>query len=335
MDGARGVGYAQTMRLSSLLVLVPIALVIAACSSGGAVDSTSTTGGGGTAVSTGGAGAMGAGGSDAGTSDGGPIGGDRPVTVYVPSTYDPKTPAPLVITLHGYGASGVIEELYVNIKAEASKRGFLYAYPDGTLDASSQRFWNATDACCNFGGSKVDDSAYLSGVIADIQARFSVDPKRIYLFGHSNGGFMAYRMACEHADQIAAIASLAGAMFNDETQCAPSGPVSVLQIHGTADAVIAYNGGANAGNVYPSAQTSVEDWAALDGCSLTADTSSPPIDLEAVLPGAETTVRVYGAGCKTGGHAELWTVEGGAHIPALSSTFTSRVVDFLYAHPKP
>ena len=146
---------------------------------------------------------------------------------------------------------------------------------------------------------------------------------------------MSYRMACEHADQVAAIVSLAGAMFDDVSQCDPKGPVSVLQIHGTADSVIAYAGGMNQGHTYPSATTSVADWATLDGCDAMGDTSPPPLDLDSALPGAETTVTRFAAGCRPGGHAELWTIQGGSHIPSLSATFTSSAIEFLLAHPKP
>jgi polyhydroxybutyrate depolymerase len=267
--------------------------------------------------------------------DGGPIGGDRPVDVHVPPGYVNGVPAPLVLLLHGYSASGALEETYLNLTALSDERMFLYAHPDGTKDTLGYAFWNATDACCGSGDRTVDDSSYLSHVIMAIQARYTVDPKKIFLVGHSNGGFMSYRMACDHSDQIAAIASLAGAMWADATQCHATAPVSILQIHGTADAVINYMGGAIMGHTYPSAETTVLDWATLDGCGATPDTSAPALDLEAALPGDETTVTKYGADCKAGGHAELWTIQGGSHIPTLSANFSRDVVDFLLAHPKP
>jgi polyhydroxybutyrate depolymerase len=319
------------MRPTHLLPAFFPALFLLACGSGG--EAATSTG------STGGAGATGAGsgggGSDAGASDGGPVGGDRPVKIHVPPGYSKSTPAPLVVMLHGYSATGDLEELYLGVTAQSDQRGFIYAHPDGTVDKMGQHFWNASDACCNFNGSTVDDSGYLSAVIADIEARFTIDPKRIWLIGHSNGGFMSYRMACEHADQIAAIVSLAGAMPSDPSGCKPSSPVSILEIHGTADAVIAYDGSAINGHAYPSAPTTVSDWVTIDGCAATPDTSAMPMDLDSVLLGAETTVTRYAAGCKPGGHAELWTIAGGAHLPTLSATFTSAMVDFLYAHPRP
>lgn len=263
------------------------------------------------------------------------IGGDRPVTVHVPPGYQAGTPMPLVVMLHGYTASGDIEEAYLQLTPLADARGFLYAHPDGTIDSLNNHFWNATDACCNVNASTVDDSTYLSTVIKQIAARYTVDPKRVFLVGHSNGAFMSHRMACEHADQIAGIVSLAGAQWTDLTKCKPSAPVNVLQIHGTADTVILYNGGTVLTKPYPSAPTTVADWVTLDGCATTADTSAAAIDLDNVLPGNETTVSRWSAGCSAGSRVELWTIVGGSHIPSLSATFSSGLVDFLLAHPKP
>ena len=229
--------------------------------------------------------------------DGGPIGGDRPVTVHVPPGYVAGSPAPLVILLHGYGASGEIEDYYLKITAESDARGFLYAHPDGTIDSTGKRGWNGTDACCDFDAPQVDDSAYLNRVIEQIEERYTVDPKRVFFVGHSNGGFMSHRMACDHADKVAAIVSLAGAQFSDLSKCTPSGPVAVLEIHGTADDTILFGGGETIpGHAYPGAATTISDWASLDGCSATADTSSPALDLERVLAGKETTVTKYATG---------------------------------------
>jgi predicted esterase len=159
----------------------------------------------------------------------------RPANLYVPSSYDGHTPIPLVILLHGYGETGAIEEDYLKLRPLAEGRGFLYCYPDGTIDRWGYRFWNATDAAGDFGNTGVDDAGYLRGVIEEIARCFLVDRKRIYLIGHSNGGFMSYRPACQSADLIAGIASLAGMTFLGPSRCQPSQPVNILHICGTAD----------------------------------------------------------------------------------------------------
>jgi polyhydroxybutyrate depolymerase len=286
----------------------------------------------------GGSAADGGGGSDAAARDGnhpadaGPIGGDRPVSVYVPPSYVAGTAMPLVILLHGYSLDGALEEEYVQLQPLAASRGFLYAHPDGLVDSLGNHYWNATDACCDFDHAGTDDSGYISRVIADIAAAYTVDPKRVFLVGHSDGGFLSHRVACDHGDQIAAFASLAGAMWEDPSKCPAQTPVAALEIHGTADAVIAYAGGLIDGVAFPGAATTIGDWITADGCSSTAGNSAP-LDLDAGLPGDETAVTTY-SGCRGNGHAELWTIAGGSHIPTLSATFTADVVDFLFAHPK-
>ncbi len=276
----------------------------------------------------------GGGGGTGGSSALPPVGGaERPVEVYVPSSYQEGTPMPLVILLHGYGAGGAVQDLYFGLKPIAESRGFLYAYPDGTPDADGKRFWNATDACCNFGQIDVDDSAYLQGVVDDIKARYTVDPKRVFFLGHSNGGFMSYRMACDHADTIAAIASLAGAMPTDTSKCQPSEPVAVLQIHGTADDTVLYDGGQIQGISYLGAMDSVKAWAGFDTCEMTT-TPGADLDLESTIAGAETKTEGFG-GCQGNSRVELWSIEGGGHIPSISTDFTPQVIDFLFAHPKP
>ncbi|MEO6420628.1 MAG: PHB depolymerase family esterase [Polyangiaceae bacterium] len=264
-----------------------------------------------------------------------PFGGARAVSLYVPTAYTGDKVVPLVVMLHGYSVSGGLEEIFLRLKPEAEKRGFLYAYPNGTTDKAGNRFWNATDGCCDMDASGIDDSAYLTSLVAEIGTRYKVDPKRVFFIGHSNGGFMSYRMACDHAGLVAAVVSLAGATYADTTKCKPTEPVAVLQIHGTKDTEVLYDGNPTAPGIYPGAKSTVEDWATYDGCALTADSSAPPIDLDESLPGAETQVVRYTSGCKPGGHAELWSIEGGQHIPGLGASFAPDVIDFLFAHPKP
>jgi polyhydroxybutyrate depolymerase len=255
----------------------------------------------------------------------------RPFRLHVPRSYDAATPAPLVVLLHGFTASGGVQERYFKLTAESDRRGFLYALPDGTPDRQDRRFWNATEACCDFGRAGPDDSTYLRRLIDTVKASYSVDASRVYLVGHSNGGFMAYRMACDHASEITAVVSLAGAATGRPASCRPSRPVSVLQIHGTEDRTIHYGGGSIGGNDYPSAAGTVATWRRLDGCADRADTSARPLDLDASKAGRETTITTYASGCRGGARVELWTIKGGAHVPPFTAAFAPAVMDFLYA----
>jgi polyhydroxybutyrate depolymerase len=257
----------------------------------------------------------------------------RPYDLHVPDGYDGSRPFPLVVLLHGYGASGMLQEAYFNLTRVADSAGFLYATPDGTLDSTGKRFWNATDACCDFAGTGVDDVAYVRAIIDDVSQRYSVDPKRVYLVGHSNGGFLSHRLACELSGRIAAIVSLAGAQASDVGRCQPEQPVAVLQVHGDLDSVILYGGGLLGTKSYPSASDTVAAWAMLNGCDA-APTDAGVLNVEPNILGDETRVERHG-GCRAGGAAELWTIRGGAHIPRLVPGWGELVWGFLAAHPKP
>lgn len=263
------------------------------------------------------------------------FGGARPATLVVPASYDPATPTPLVIVLHGYSTATTYAAPLLQLVAAQASGGFLMISPTGTADSTGNHFWNATDACCNFEASQVDDVAYLDGLITEISGAYNVDPRRIYVVGHSNGAFMAYRFACAHADRVAAIVSVAGATFDDATACTPSQPVSVLQVHGTADATISYTGGTiTVGGTavpYPSAVGSTDRWASYDRCAATTTTGAMmDITGDATI---ETTPTAH-TGCPAGIGVELWTAAMAPHILGFKSG-PPLLWNWLAAHPKP
>jgi polyhydroxybutyrate depolymerase len=212
-----------------------------------------------------------------------------------------------------------------------SERILLIA-PNGTFDRSGSRFWNATDACCNFYRSTVDDVGYIRSLIADIREDYNVDRRRVYLVGHSNGAFMAHRLACEAAAEIAGIASLAGATFEDPSDCQPSEPVSILGIHGDADDTVLCAGG-NFGSLYPGALETIMRWQIYDECAPQLMIEPTFVDLDRDTPGADTEIHRF-VECARGTGVELWRIHGGAHIPTVSRDFGSRVWQWLSQHPK-
>jgi polyhydroxybutyrate depolymerase len=257
--------------------------------------------------------------------------GRGPLPLVVPTDYDEAKPAPLVVLLHGYTSSGKGQEAYMKFGKLADAYGYLFIAPDGTKEDSDRksRFWNATEACCNLHGSDVDDSSYLKGLIEEVKKHYSVDSDRVYLIGHSNGGFMSHRMAVDHPDTIAAIASLAGAAPNELSGPKPERPVNILQIHGTDDSTIRYEGGEIDTITYPGAVETVEKWAAYNGGSVESKSLRKKLDLERRINGKETTITRY-----ENGSVELWTIHDGKHVPALSKTFSETVIKWLMAHPK-
>ncbi|MGK0217287.1 MAG: polyhydroxybutyrate depolymerase [Planctomycetota bacterium] len=261
--------------------------------------------------------------------------GRGPITVNLPANYDPADPAPLIVLLHGYGASGAIQEQYMKFLNVQDTYGFIFCAPDGTTDFTGNRFWNGAGACCDFANTGVDDSAYLRALIEAIEVAASVDPRSIHLIGHSNGGFMAYRMACEHPDKIASIASLAGATFNNPANCNSTTPTHVLQIHGTADSTILYGGGSLLGVPYPSAMGTALQWAQKNGCDPTPVDDPVQINLDSNVAGPESTITRFPNNCEPGGTVELWTIQGGSHTPGITPMFRNLVVQHLLARPMP
>jgi len=260
--------------------------------------------------------------------------GRGPVLVSAPANAAEATAMPLIVLLHGYTSSGSSIASYWGIARLVEDYGFVLAAPDGLREAGGDQnpFWNASDACCNFENNPVDDSAYLRGIIDTLKGQYAIDPDRVYVMGHSNGGFMSLRMAYEHSDVIAAVISLAGANHL-ERRDPPPFPVHVLQIHGTNDETIGFQGGEIQEIRYPSARGTAERWADYNGCKRPG-ASREMRDLDASLPGFETGVLKFAAGCKPGGSAELWTIAGGTHVPAVSETYGAQLVEWLLAHPK-
>ncbi|MFO0584787.1 MAG: alpha/beta hydrolase-fold protein [Anaeromyxobacter sp.] len=283
-------------------------------------------------------GACGGGANDPGPGTTDPLvyGGDRPVRLQVPASVEPGQKYPLVLLLHGYGAIGVWQQLYFGLGTSTLPGGAFVLAPDGTQDASGSRFWHANDVCCAFGPAQPDDVAYLGGLLDAVAAEWPIDPSRVLVLGHSNGAFMAYRLACDRADRITAIAGLAGAASStDGSGCAPVKPVTVLHVHGTADQTVAYGGGAllPGGPLYPGAVASTEQWASHDGCGTTW-TAGAARDLVSNLAGAESTTAAAD-GCPAGVAVERWTMNGAPHVPALGADFTPQVLGWLAAHPRP
>jgi poly(3-hydroxybutyrate) depolymerase len=102
----------------------------------------------------------------------------RPVTVFVPDAYDPDVAMPFVLLLHGYGLSGEQMDGALGFAAFAEASSFIYASPTGLIDSSGGYFWNATDACCDFEGTNVDDSSFLRAIVDDAAEIAHIDPAR-------------------------------------------------------------------------------------------------------------------------------------------------------------
>jgi polyhydroxybutyrate depolymerase len=251
----------------------------------------------------------------------------RTYCVHVPAA--PRAGLPVVLLLHGYTSSGESQARYFDLDSAVDRRGFILVKPNGTPDPAGHRYWNAGR---HLSPKAPDDLAYLTAVLQDVVTAFGADANRIFVVGHSNGAFMANRLACERSDRIAAMVSLAGAV--DPAACHPAQPVSVLTVHGTTDPLIQYDGG-SAGflGTYVSAEATLAFWAKADGCA-GAKTPGKPLHLTCNSTTAETSVFTY-AGCPAGIGVEHWKLEDIGHIPNFAlPAWPDAVLDFFWAHPK-
>ena len=260
-----------------------------------------------------------------------------PVPLMIPDGYSAQTPVPLILSLHGFGGTGESYIQYWEKNKQVDAKRFIVAAPTGTKDSKGRTFWNATDACCNKDLSVVDDSKYLRELIESIQVEYAIDPRSIHVTGYSNGGFMAHRMACEHADLLASVASVAGAGFADASMCTPKRTIHVLQIHGTEDPVIRYQGGrlknykSDVRVEHPSALDSVRFWAQHNGAPLEGKTLEP-MDLSHRTPGPDTEARQFKTLKAPFMTAELWPIKGETHVPKMTDTFHDRATQWMLSH---
>ncbi len=272
---------------------------------------------------------------------------ERRYLLHVPDS--PKLALPLVIVMHGGGGSAKSIVAQTGFNAEADHQAFITAYPEGTarerplLDALGKpvfRTWNA-GACCGVAVERgMDDVGFIRAMVADIAARYPIDPKRIYATGLSNGGMMAYRLACEASDLLAAVAPVSAVSVVQP--CEPRFPVSLLHIHGTADRHVPIEGGVGAKSIvkipYPPVERSIAFWAAWDDCGKDPIVSTAAPDV---------TRRSYPL-CTLGIAVDYYVIEGGSHAwpggkriakfldePSKAIDATKLIWQFFAAHPKP
>jgi polyhydroxybutyrate depolymerase len=249
--------------------------------------------------------------------------------LYVPAAGGTQR-LPLLIFLHGLGGSGAELSRYLRLTEFAELRGFGFMAPDGDMDFGGRRYWNATQSCCDFDRRQPDHVARLRALIEKARKHSRVDAKRIYLIGYSNGGFLAHRAGCELTRSLAGIVSVAGAGPGETEPCAPGGALSALQIHGTRDPIVAFDGGYLFADrrfpPHPSATASIERWARNAGCEEQSKRTGG-LDLDPLLPGGETEVLAY-SGCR-GARVELWRIVGGGHSSGLSPFSLDAIWRFL------
>ena len=229
----------------------------------------------------------------------------RTYVLHLPQGREDQSSLPLILVLHGGGGTAVGIQRVSGMNQVADREGFVVAYPQGTGWRNITRgTWNA-GGCCGYAmNQRTDDVGFLRAVMDEIERTHHTDPARVYVTGISNGGMMAYRLACELADRIAAIAPVAGAL--NYALCAPTQPVSVVIFHGTADQHVPYKGGQGAAarevRIDPPVSAAVSFWTTQNRCA-----PAPVVDVRG------TVKREQYQGCAQQTDVVLYTIEGQGH----------------------
>jgi polyhydroxybutyrate depolymerase len=237
-------------------------------------------------------------------------GRERRYLVHVPPQYDQAAPMPVVLAFHGGGANADTMVAFSGLNEKADEAGFIVVYPDGSGRLERMLTFNAGNCCGHAAAQDIDDVAFTRHVLDDLETIAAVDRRRIFATGMSNGGMMAYRLAAELSDRIAAIASVGGPMGTE--QCHPRRPVSVIHFHGDADEFAPFRGGRGrgpSGTDFHSVQHAIDAWVDANGCRKPPTTTRFPDRQD-----DGTTVRQerYDSGTD-GAEVVLVVVEGGGH----------------------
>lgn len=250
-------------------------------------------------------------------------GRERSFIVHVPDNL--STPSSLVLSFHGLRTTARLQRNISRMNDTADRDGFVVVYPEG-IGMS----WNSGACCGEAASADVDDVGFSVAVVDWLAERLCISRDRVFATGLSNGGHMAYKLACDRADVFAAVAPVAGVVA---TACAPVRPVPVLHFHGTADSIVSYNVGISG----VGAEATVARWGERNGCSTTS---------EVTFREGDVTCRAF-TSCREGASVELCSVSAGGHqwpggtsIPLLGYNTddvvaSDRIAAFFAAHAMP
>lgn len=193
---------------------------------------------------------------------------NREFILYLPANYTGNDAVPLLFNFHGYTSNAGQQMFYGDFRPIADTAGFIIVHPEGTEDNTGTTHFNV-----GWGVSTVDDVDFTRAMIESLANTYNIDETRVYSTGMSNGGFMSFKLACELSDYIAAVGSVTGSMtLGTPNSCNSTHPIPVMQIHGTADGTVDYNGSAFSEPV----QNVVDFWTNFNNCDAVPTTENVP-----------------------------------------------------------
>ncbi len=260
----------------------------------------------------------------------------RSYVIHIPPGYTPSQPVALVLAFHGITLDAYEMIRISGFNAQADASGFIVVYPNA---AGEQRSWNGGHCCGEAARQNIDDLGFVRALLQELSTQVNIDPRRIYATGFSNGAIFVYRLACEMADQIAAIAPVSATQALEDMQaCQPARAVPLIHFHGTDDEPNPYNGGTTPGGVrFVSVADAIRFWVDFNGCPTQAQRqTSGNIHHDVYTP------------CLGGSSIELYTIVGGKHAwpggeavnlrmgePTMEISATALIWEFFMEHPLP
>ncbi len=243
----------------------------------------------------------------------------RTYLVHLPPRFRERGPLPVVVAFHGGGGNAAGFKAYAGFDALADREGFVVVYPDGSGRIGRRLLtWNAGTCCGYARDNNVGDVAFTLAALRDLARDVPLDPTRVYATGHSNGAMMAYRLAVEAPERIAAIAPVAGMMVTDRFP--PARPVPVLHMHSVDDPRALYAGGVGppfplttAHVTHRAVEPELARWVAHDGCPRAAQVAERRTAPSRGGGPDHTATRLVHAPCASGAEVQLWKLTGAGH----------------------
>lgn len=254
---------------------------------------------------------------------------ERHYQLHIPPSYRASTAMPLVVSFHGLGGSGAQQERMTSLSSKGDEEGFIVAYPDGV-----NHMWRTASR-----KNATEDLAFVQALVRDVSSRYTIDRRRIYATGMSNGGGMTNRVACDLADLFAAVAAVSGA-YNVTDSCNPARAIPILAIHGRDDRIVPYAG--RTGRVtLPSIEEWASSWGEREGCEKAPQVSGDRAGVEirrwsGCREVSEVVLRSVAAmGHEWPGGAATWRRRRDITPPTKALVATDVVWDFFRQHTLP